>query len=105
MYSDIYNRSIKRNGPEGGCMFNMGRFLQNIVNSHFIGSISAFIPHKYEINNRSPAPAPLPPKKYFKTLAQNLVFNPDKCPVSKKPSPLDPSFSAGMSPVLSDLGP
>ena len=66
MYSDIYNRSFKRNGPEGGCMFNMGRFLQNIVNSHVIGSISAFIPHKYEINNRSPAPAPLPPKKYFK---------------------------------------
>ena len=39
----------------GVCRFNMGRTLQNIVSLHFIGSISAFIPHKYEINNRSPA--------------------------------------------------
>ena len=46
-------------------MFNMGRFLQNIVNSHFIGSISAFILHKYEINNRSPAPS-ASSEKYFK---------------------------------------
>ena len=103
MYSDIYNRSFKRNGPEGGCMFNMGRFLQNIVNSHFIGSISAFIPHKYEINNRSPAPAPLPPKKYFKTL--EMFSTPINVLFQKNPSPLDPSFSAGLSPVLSDLGP